>query len=1517
MRFHNGFAKCAPARLAVGLIVLGLNVRAGDAGVATTGEIRTEPAIPRRELRALVDDSLRTGLAFPVGSRGNGAVVFRFFRDRPVSGLRFYQNSWVYYATAYRVMADRDGDGRFETRLAAGACRPVFHWTEARWPETPVRALRLEFTAGVSKGARAHPCLAEIEVFGKALPQDSADIRRAGWPLYRISRVRSIERWIDLSGRSRPVTILYPPGAEKAAAAVAAALRARGAENLRSTRDPSGALPDRNQVIALGNVNDNELIARLYWNGYAFEDALLPGPGGWSLRTVYDPYPWHGQGNVVVLGFSRIADASRAAAAFVAALERRNGGVGIDYHLQVSSAKPPSAAEIARLNRDNAPNFRVFLRAAERYLRTGRKEYARHAIAVLEGIVKVQHADPDWFYDWPEETHSGRIMAAWDAFEECPWLTRSQRLAFTRAFLRFMRLLPRHISGYGALGKHDLITWNHTTFPLLGLYFGARYFHDYYHVADTDTYLSKARACFLAQARSWKPQEDADSYMTLTMEHTIQYCLAEWQVDLLRRTGIVRGFADYVIGFCDNRGLPAGFGDSGLARRPYLLAAVLPQAFWFTRDPGYLWVLEHTQGRGWKSPFHPEVRPVEPKRFLGLRVFPLTAQVYEYTKLHRFYAENFTPPNIPEQQAFDKISFRADWTAHGQYALLDGYSRGKHLHFDGNAIIELVDRGRRWLLDHDYLTRNTTEHNMLSIIRNGRSDQLEPSCAALLCHSDPGGRVGLATTEVRDWLGIDWRRSIFWRKGEAFVVMDRAEVRRAGDYDLDLVWKVEHRGDERLLPGKTGGTFVVRRAEADGRTRGLCTVSDPAASGGKAVVLITPDAELSFSADLPAGPLRVAVYGYGTTTSSDSVYVSIGGAPAAACGLPLNHYGPSREHPNYSGAPKTPILSPAAGRQVVTVRLRERPPVHLDRLVFFDARGTKRLCAIEAENAPPPDPADVANLPADRFFIKWADPVAARTVASHPLGIVVPVLKLFQRSSGNWRPGRVVEWANLLYTDGSRKPRDWGIRRLAPGAVRLTGSLDAVLAVRGARLPGLEYDAAMLWISPDTVAWCDGRFLRFGDCRIRAARRGSGELDVKTGRVRGAAGVTVQGVSAEAIRAWEQGLHAPPARPPHSVRLPKGKPAPLWQYRLPLGGGHGVRRLLCADLRGDGKKEIVAAAGNSACALDPANGRVLWRFSIPGICADVAVAELAPAPGREVLVAGGDSYAYILSAAGKVLSKHQIRGPAWNQNYGDHPWACTSGAVADLDGDGTPEIILGTQSMELRIFSPDWKPLALTRRAVLHGSIDFIPVDLEGNGRRELVATDHYGRVSIFGADGRRLASVYTSIGDMQAAVADIDGDGQYELAAGSSTGDFVCARIPVVRAGKKARIGRVRPIWRFDNFGYGVNRIRSADCNGDGRPDFLVASATGYLYAIGAKGKVLWQHRVGVDVTDCRVLSSGAAGRAKRILALDRSGVAVILGLDGTEKARIPVLPPPLRALLCGDRLVVGDPSGIRAYRF
>ncbi len=548
------------------------------------------------------------------------------------------------------------------------------------------------------------------------------------------------------------------------------------------------ARPGQGTVIALGNMLDNELLTRLYWSRYCYEDAQFPGTDGYTVHTVFDPHHWGGGHNVVVLGASRPEQLGKAVDRFLGLLEGQGRATALPYVLVVEPRKKLSDASRAKMAaRPIDPSFTAFRTNAEQYLKSGEEIYARLAIAALDTMLETYRKNPKRPTPWPEETTAGPIFAAWDAFEHCPLIAPQRRREYLQAWLAWSRDLTRCSYEYRRIDERFTVTWNHTTFALLGLYYAGRYFDRHYGLAEAEEWLRRARLGFAAQARSWKPQEDADSYLVLTMGHTIEFSLADWDLRFFEN-GLIRRYADYVVGCGDNRQWPAGFGDSGYSSSPTMAQAALPIAYWWTRDAGYRWILEHTSARAWDNPFWREVEPSMPDRFVGLNVFPIDRQIYDDVQRRPTYGEDFEKADVPLDAAWDKISFRENWEPDGQYLLLDGLGRGKHLHFDTNGIVTFVQDGERWLLDHDYLVRNTTEHSMLSVLRDGRSTKLVPSLAGLTASGDLPG-MAATHTYVKGYNGVDWSRRLLWSKGKWFLVHDAVTAREAGDYDLNLTWK--------------------------------------------------------------------------------------------------------------------------------------------------------------------------------------------------------------------------------------------------------------------------------------------------------------------------------------------------------------------------------------------------------------------------------------------------------------------------------------------------------------------------------------------------------------------------------------------------------------------------------------------------------------------------------------------------------------------------------------------------------
>ncbi len=1344
---------------------------------------------------------------------------------------------------------------------------------------------------------------------------------------------RRVRQSIDLSGRSRPVVVLVPnsDAGRRAGDAVGKLLRERGGREVRITARPDEAWPASVNVIALGNMLDNELICRLYWNRYCYADALYPGEGRLLLRTVFDPYPWHNGGNVVVIAASRPTDLTRAAEVLSRALDAAGpGGKALSLPFTVTPVPPPKPAK----NRSPVrPTLYDFLTEAGDYLKTGDPLSATRAIDALTKTAALYRRDPKRLPDWPEETSSFDILATWDAFEECPALTRAQRQEFLGMLLKWMAGLKHKTSGYGGLGKNDLVAWNHTTFPLLGLYAGSRYFQDYVGVPECAQHLAKAKACFLAQARSWKPQEDADSYLVITMRHTIQYCLSEWQRAPFDG-GVFKRYWDYVVDICDSAGLASGFGDSGIHRGPTLLLRELPIAFWATRDPGYLWILDRVNGGEgrWANPFHRDVTPQRPDRFVGLRVALLDRQLHAFTQRQPFYNEPLTKSPVPADRAVDKIVMRNDWSPQGQYVIVDGYGRGKHLHYDTGAIIEYVDHGQRWLLDHDYLTRNTTEHNMLTVLRNGRSTELVPTMAALI-GSAQRDTAAVAAIEVPGYQGIRWRRALFWRKGRWLLVADDAQAEQPGQYDLDWTWKVEDQGTEHL---RSDGSLVVNRGMLDVRTRDVTVVEDQTASKGKAVLLGQPSSRLSLTAALPAGGYHLELHARGVDGSSDSLLVSIDGAKPQAFHVPQRRYG--RSSTRFDLTSPTPKVDVDRGRRhVITISLRENPPVHLDRLRFVPMAGGQ-VVEIEAEAARASLPTDLASVDHDRFTITTPDAPLTRLSRDHPKGIVVPVCRLHQRLSATLAAGERRELANLMYCDRAKAPAGWDVKRIGPGHVIVTDGPTVCLSGRVEATDAALADGIAM-ADPSQVIAAGTTSLRLGPLCFASAEPfslaldlGSGALDIRhrapvdwqldgaKSRIKGAptpdrwtsmraAGWRWDGDSSARWTAWLTGsLRRAKRTPPAAGTSQAVGTAPRWRVIVP--GGPAIRRMQRADLDGDGSAEGLLAANDRVIAYG-ADGKPRWTFRSGGSAQDVFAAELGEPGGLEVLVADRSGHAYVLDAAGNKLHDLEFVGLPWNASVGERPYGVLTVAAADLDNDRRNEIIVTGVNFELRVYERPWT-LRWKDRRIYHGNLDVIARDVTGDGRRELFASDHYGHLHAFAADGKLIGRSYSSIGDVVFDVGRFGADQPWMVVFGSSTGDCIAAKATAPQ----------EVTWRFDNFGYAVRRVLI------GQPDTplagrcCIASASGYVYCLDRAGRCVWRVRLGSDVTN---LSACRYGQWS-ICALDRGGEVWLMTADGMTHRRYAVAtsaqddaaapPETWRHLICaGGQILVGGTRTLTAY--
>ncbi|MBM3130289.1 MAG: hypothetical protein FJ009_16890 [Chloroflexi bacterium] len=254
----------------------------------------------------------------------------------------------------------------------------------------------------------------------------------------------------------------------------------------------------------------------------------------------------------------------------------------------------------------------------------------------------------------------------------------------------------------------------------------------------------------------------------------------------------------------------------------------------------------------------------------------------------------------------------------------------------------------------------------------------------------------------------------------------------------------------------------------------------------------------------------------------------------------------------------------------------------------------------------------------------------------------------------------------------------------------------------------------------------------------------------------------------------------------------------------------------CGDLKGNGQVAVVIGLGNKlypgepeianggVIALDGATGALRWRFNSlddefetrSGLT-DVVYATpmLGDSDGDgklEVFFNSWDRRFYALDADGKMLWQYAPLDAGW-----------PSAAIADLDNDGFPEIIVGN-----------------------------------GIVANAQVGTPNGGYLYVFNKDGTLRWKVYQDQTIYSSsAIGDINGDGYLDIVVG--TGDYFAGM------GKKIyaydRNGNLLSGWPINLTSYVFSSPALADLNGDNIPEVIAGSADGKLYAWRGNGTQLW----------------------------------------------------------------------------
>ncbi len=259
-----------------------------------------------------------------------------------------------------------------------------------------------------------------------------------------------------------------------------------------------------------------------------------------------------------------------------------------------------------------------------------------------------------------------------------------------------------------------------------------------------------------------------------------------------------------------------------------------------------------------------------------------------------------------------------------------------------------------------------------------------------------------------------------------------------------------------------------------------------------------------------------------------------------------------------------------------------------------------------------------------------------------------------------------------------------------------------------------------------------------------------------------------------------------------------------------------------ADLRGDGRQEVVMAGREELFALD-VQGKELWHWRTKSrFMTCPAVLSRPPHPAL-IYAADNSGWFTCLDGAGKEVWHAQLNGPS--------TWS--SSVLCDLDGSGQTAVIQTDEPGTVWAFS------ALDGKVLWQAKVKGMPVspaagDLNGDGKREIVVATGEGMLAAFKPNGQLLWQ--RDIGGASptwstpAPIIFAASDGRARVAAASSAGELLCLDAK----------GAV--LWRHATRGPAASSLSVGDLDLDGRADICLVTQTGVIYRFDEDGRVIWE---------------------------------------------------------------------------
>ena len=598
-------------------------------------------------------------------------------------------------------------------------------------------------------------------------------------------------------------TLLFLP-ADGSADECAALLEKSSGISFRTTKDVS-RIGQYSNAILLGNRDNNQLIAELYDRYHLIADSYYPGPNGYQLRTLFQPFG-DGRDFLLVSGsdVEGTAEAARRLAARWKIAPAQNGSMVQpffwDVKLSPQYVLPSNVQKAQTFDESEGYGTRFFgWNVLSRYMAlfyaTGDTAYARRflelALPRTPEDRKILEDDGGTF-KLPQDPlagpyHYSSVMANlyWELIADHPVFSEKERADVTEAMYRqflFWRDTGNGNGIYNVFFPSPKIGNRHQQWAAISLYTVARYLnkvtpsHEYDHAL-------KAAEYFFSSIRNYRYVEGEGGNLTWYPSgiEPVPFfmLLAGWKNDA--PASALNDLYRSLETLCGNR--------HGRRVRRYVPLSFLRRTAYLLGDDSPLEFEKNLAEHFHCNTFR-----------LGQSFAPPRGG---YSKHGGTYARewNFIKPSSTEQpswqipfkdteNAFSIASWRGDDES-GDLLILDG-------HLD-SILRQPLHAMTIFTLTMDNLPLLAGYRNQLWARHEGLSFSSMPTSAHFDCAMSLGNTAGFASTlPIQD--GVLWQRSLL--KGDGFCLFADTlskESTNDGDYSIDAIWEFAPELNRELL----------------------------------------------------------------------------------------------------------------------------------------------------------------------------------------------------------------------------------------------------------------------------------------------------------------------------------------------------------------------------------------------------------------------------------------------------------------------------------------------------------------------------------------------------------------------------------------------------------------------------------------------------------------------------------------------------------------------------------------------